>query len=91
MKGATRWAVNVNGNDICLLSHEVNRSDVCGPAGSFRAQLEMTKIDCFSSTLTVMATSEVNEAFIACSLSGSSQSGNGSLRVVGRLFTRVCA
>ena len=92
MKVATRWAVNVNGNTICLLSHEGNSSSAdCGPAGSFRAQLEMTKNDCFSSTLTVMATSEVNEAFIECSLLGSSQSRNGSLRVVGKVFyTCMC-
>ena len=88
MDDVTQWAVKVNESEtICFLSHNTGADDIiamCGPENMFRAQREMIIDSCFSSSLTVMATSEVNEAFIRCV---SSENGNGSLKVIGSLST----
>ena len=87
MDDGTQWTMKVNETIfICFLSHRTGADiiDMCGPGNRFRAQREMITDNCFSSSLTVVATSDINEAFIRCV---SSENGNGSLKLLGRLST----
>ena len=82
MDDVTQWTMKINETIfICFLSHRTG-ADVSDMCGRFRAQREMITDSCFSSSLTVVATSDINEAFIRCV-----SNGNGSLKVLGRLST----
>ena len=84
--GLTRWKLN---ETSCTLDHDANvdyRTVMCLPlVEEFTAMRTMPSGTCFPSTLTVMASPELNMTSIECSFAGSIAPKSDNLIVIGTL------